>query len=73
MPLIVATLPAHEPVTPAGRPVKVAPVAAVVYPALYNFNYHGIVSSKLSSINDPNPAPTHPPAKFIEPILPYAT
>jgi hypothetical protein len=53
--------------------VAIAPVAAVVYPALYNFNYHGIVSSKLSSINDPNPAPTHPPAKFIEPILPYAT
>ena len=30
MPLIVTTFPAHEPVTPAGRPVIVAPVAPVV-------------------------------------------
>ena len=30
VPLIVTTLAAHEPVTPAGKPVKVAPVAPVV-------------------------------------------
>jgi hypothetical protein len=30
VPLIVTTLPAHAPVTPAGRPLKVAPVAPVV-------------------------------------------
>ena len=30
MPLIVTTLAAHTPVTPAGRPVTVAPVAPVV-------------------------------------------
>ena len=30
VPLIVTTFPAHEPVTPAGRPVIVAPVAPVV-------------------------------------------
>jgi hypothetical protein len=30
VPLIVATLPAHVPVTPAGKPEKVAPVAPVV-------------------------------------------
>ena len=30
VPLIVTTLAAHDPVTPAGRPVKVAPFAPVV-------------------------------------------
>jgi hypothetical protein len=30
VPLIVTTLPAHAPVTPAGKPVMVAPVAPVV-------------------------------------------
>ena len=30
VPLIVTTLAAHTPVTPAGRPVTVAPVAPVV-------------------------------------------
>ena len=30
VPLIVTTFPAHKPVTPAGRPVIVAPVAPVV-------------------------------------------
>ena len=30
MPVIVATSPAHDPVTPAGKPAKVAPVAPVV-------------------------------------------
>ena len=30
VPLIVTTLPAHTPVTPAGKPVTVAPVAPVV-------------------------------------------
>jgi hypothetical protein len=30
VPLIVATLPAQVPVTPAGKPAKVAPVAPVV-------------------------------------------
>ena len=30
VPLIVTTLPAHEPFTPVGKPEKVAPVAPVV-------------------------------------------
>ena len=35
VPLMVATFPDHEPVTPAGNPANVAPVAPVVAKAIF--------------------------------------